>query len=278
MTILRIGDTGSMVAMLQKSLIRAGFPCGKPDGDFGDGTKSAVIAFQKSKGLLADGVAGSKTLAALNVVVPPDVPATSLDHTKYFTVDFVKKLFPITPLKNIVANLPGVLDGLREQGLTSAPMILMALGTIRAEIELFIPAVEGISKYNTSPNGKPFDLYDNRHDLGNRGKPDGKSFCGRGYVQLTGLDNYLEFGKILGIDLVNNPQLACDPRYAGKILAAFIHSVERKAKEELLDGDLRGARKLVNGGSHGLDRFADTYIKGMQALPADVSPEYRDNL
>ena len=47
------------------------------------------------------------------------------------------------------------------------PMVLMALATIRAESAGFRPIDEGISRYNTSPSGHPFDLYDHRHDLGN---------------------------------------------------------------------------------------------------------------
>lgn len=54
-------------------------------------------------------------------------------------------------------------------------MVLMALATIRAETEGFEPISEYKSEYNTSPSGHPFDLYDNRQDLGNTGKLDGKN-------------------------------------------------------------------------------------------------------
>ena len=43
-------------------------------------------------------------------------------------------------------------------------------------------------------------------------------FIGRGYVQLTWRDNYLKFGKALGLDLVNNPKLANVPIIAWQIL------------------------------------------------------------
>ncbi|MBO0749449.1 MAG: DUF3380 domain-containing protein [Porphyrobacter sp.] len=56
---LRIGDSGQAVIDLQ------GFLGIKPDGDFGPKTKTAVVAFQKSKGLLADGIVGPGTWAAL---------------------------------------------------------------------------------------------------------------------------------------------------------------------------------------------------------------------
>jgi len=63
-----------------------------------------------------------------------------------------------------------------------------------------LPISEFKSKFNTSPNGHPFDLYDNRRkDLGNQGKPDGKRYRGRGFIQLTGRFNYNKHGKAIGL-------------------------------------------------------------------------------
>jgi len=59
------GDTGSQVKVLQRALAALGFSPGKPDGDYGPTTQSAVERFQASKGLAQDGVVGPKTLAAL---------------------------------------------------------------------------------------------------------------------------------------------------------------------------------------------------------------------
>jgi len=75
----------------------------------------------------------------------------------------------------------------------------MALATIRAETESFHPINEGLSKFNTSPGGHPFDLYDHRTDLGNQGKGDGAKYRGRGYVKLTGRFNYQNYGAALGV-------------------------------------------------------------------------------
>ena len=62
---LRRGSTGPEVSRLQARLKERGFNPGQVDGDFGGGTEAAVLAFQKSAGLLADGIAGPRTLAAL---------------------------------------------------------------------------------------------------------------------------------------------------------------------------------------------------------------------
>src|SRR5881296_3379206 len=65
MRILRQGSSGTDVTELQQKLKDLRFDPNGVDGNFGPGTKAAVIAFQQSKGLQADGIAGPATLAAL---------------------------------------------------------------------------------------------------------------------------------------------------------------------------------------------------------------------
>ncbi|MBZ0126830.1 MAG: N-acetylmuramidase family protein, partial [Rhodocyclaceae bacterium] len=61
---MRKGDTGASVRELQHRLAAAGFEVEK-DGWFGDKTEAAVVAFQQRTGLVADGIAGPKTMAVL---------------------------------------------------------------------------------------------------------------------------------------------------------------------------------------------------------------------
>src|SRR5881398_682937 len=142
----------------------------------------------------------------------------------------------LTPLDNIKTNLPPVLQALLVAELADKPMVLMALATIRAETESFEPISEGRSKFNTSPGGHPFDLYDRRKDLGNQGPPDGASFKGRGFIQLTGRANYQKHGAAIGLDnqLIENPDLANDPEIAARLLSNFLKNQERAIKEALL--------------------------------------------
>jgi lysozyme family protein/peptidoglycan hydrolase-like protein with peptidoglycan-binding domain len=63
--VLRVGSFGAAVTALQKKLGAAGFRCGV-DGDFGAGTKKAVMEFQRARKLEADGVVGAGTAAALD--------------------------------------------------------------------------------------------------------------------------------------------------------------------------------------------------------------------
>ena len=62
---IRIWHTGNDVKWVQYALNREGFNCGEVDGIFGKDTKRQVIAFQKDKGLGADGIVGPKTRETL---------------------------------------------------------------------------------------------------------------------------------------------------------------------------------------------------------------------
>lgn len=262
---LKQGDSGDDVKTLQQALTTRGFSPGTVDGMYGQGTVAAVMAFQKSESLLPDGIAGPRTLSELGLAdsneLPSAIPAV--------TVEVVSQMFPVTPVGNIKTNLPSVLSALVETKISDKPMVLMALSTIRAEVECFEPIAEGQSRFNTSPEGHPFDLYDNRKDLGNLGAPDGASFKGRGYVQLTGRLNYRTYGPKLNppVDLVANPDQASDPVTAAGLLALFLADREMAIKQALLAGNMATARQLVNGGSNGLDRFEDSYQRGSSLIP-----------
>jgi putative chitinase len=259
MKTLQETDKGTDVKKLQNRLKELGFDPGIADGDFGAGTTAALQAFQASEGLLPDGVAGKKTIEALGF----KFTGTGFDISTV-TVQVASKMLPAAPIGNIKTNLPIVLKALKALGIADKNMILMALATIRAETDGFEPISEFKSKFNTSPNGHPFDLYDNRKDLGNQGKPDGDRFKGRGFIQLTGRANYLKHGKAIGLgdQLIKNPNLANDSEIAAKLLGSFLKNKESQIKQALLAGDLAGARRLVNGGSHGLEVFKEAFKTG----------------
>ena len=62
---VRMGSTGEDVRRLQNRLNTLGYNCGSADGIYGNGTYSAVVKFQKDKGLDADGIVGQQTWRAL---------------------------------------------------------------------------------------------------------------------------------------------------------------------------------------------------------------------
>ena len=68
-TVLKEGSTGVEVTKLQEDLKKLNFYLSTIDGIFGAKTKEAVIKFQKSQQLIADGIVGEKTWSKLNAVL-----------------------------------------------------------------------------------------------------------------------------------------------------------------------------------------------------------------
>ncbi len=280
MPTLKRESTGPEVTKLQQRLKDLGFDPNGIDETFGKGTEDAVKAFQQANHLEVDGKVGKDTRKALQLddAAAPGAGsagdeaagggATGSSPMPSVTVAIVRRMFPDTRVSNIETHLPIVLQGLVDAGLGDKDMVLMALGTIRAETAGFVPIGEGISHFNTDPGSHPFNKYDNRDDLGNRGRPDGASFKGRGFVQLTGRANYKEHGAAIGLgtQLIDDPELANRPDIAAKLLASFIKSKEHAIRNALAAGDLAAARKLVNGGSHGLKDFEDAFNIGKRLL------------
>ena len=264
-TPLRIGSKGTEVKRLQQALKDRGFSPGAIDGDFGSATEQAVLAFQRSTAgaLLADGVAGPRTLAALQLAATSDLP----DATAGMSIQVASRMCPGAHIDDIKTHLPIVLGSLGTHGLADRVMVLMAVSTIRVETASFLPISEGRSKFNTSPGGHPFDLYDHRGDLGNKGPPDGERYRGRGFIQLTGRSNYQRYGARLQVDLEQHPQLANAADLAADLLSLFLGDRELNIKDALLHGNFQAARRLVNGGQHGLEAFTAAYQTGDALLP-----------
>ena len=225
--------------------------------------RTAVLRFQQNEHLPdVDGIPGPDTFGALSERLLPD--SNRPDDTDRFTLERVIPMFPDAIKANISMHLPLVLDALRMRKLGDLEMTLMALATIRAETAGFVPIDEFQSQYNTRSGGAPFGEYD--HILGNQGPPDGSRYKGRGFIQLTGRNNYREIGRLINADLEGSPDLANDPATAAAILAEFLHRKKRRIRGCLLLDDLAGARRAVNGGSHGLDAFRNAYLTGLQLV------------
>lgn len=104
--------------------------------------------------------------------------------------------------------------------------------------------------------------------LGNTEVGDGALFAGRGYVQLTGRNNYVRAGKKVGADLVSNPDLAMradiaarilregmvDGWFTGKKFATYLPAVGKATVDQFTQ-----ARRIING----LDRAGKIALEAM---------------
>lgn len=67
--------------------------------------------------------------------------------------------------------------------------------------------------------------------MGNDKPGDGFKYRGRGFIQITGKENYDKIGKMIGVDLVTNPDLANDPEIAAKIIPAYFKLKIKKPED-----------------------------------------------
>lgn len=152
-----------------------------------------------------------------------------------------------------------ITSALEKQGIRSDLVDIAAAATIVVETGNFQPITEkGTAQY--------FAGYDGRRSLGNTQPGDGFKYRGRGFVQITGRSNYTTYGNLLGLDLVNNPDLALDPKNAANILAAFFK--QGKIQTAANNQDWLKVRLVVNGGYNGWDRFSAVTTKFLQDIGA----------
>lgn len=88
-----------------------------------------------------------------------------------------------------------------------------------------------------------------RQNLGNTEPGDGWRFHGRGYVQLTGRDNYERAARETGLDVTGNPDLASDRENAAKIAVNYWQGRVVPNGHQL---DVAAATRDINGGQNHL--------------------------
>jgi len=93
--------------------------------------------------------------------------------------------------------------------------------------------------------------------LGNKVKGDGERYKGRGYIQLTGRDNYTRAGAALGLPLAQQPQLAARPDVAAKVAVWYWQNrVAPKIKDF---ANTKAVTKKINPASKGLQSRQDQF-------------------
>lgn len=120
------------------------------------------------------------------------------------------------------------------------------LATSYHETAKTMQAIEEYGKGKGKPYGQKIK-YNGKPYL----QPD-KIFYGRGLTQITWYENYLKFGQELKVDLLNNPELALDPKLAVKIMfLGMTHGLFTGVNLARYFNDQREdweqARKIING-------------------------------
>jgi len=111
------------------------------------------------------------------------------------------------------------------------------------------PDADTAEKFERQPEKIANKVYSGR--MGNTEDGDGAKYIGRGLIQLTGKDNYKAFGEAIGEDLVANPQLVEEPRYAALSAGWFWNKRGLNALADSMDITTLTIR--INGGKIGID-------------------------
>jgi putative chitinase len=132
----------------------------------------------------------------------------------------------------------------------------------------YFPTEALAKQYERKPEKIANKVYGGRMGNGPEASGEGAKFCGRGYIQLTGKDNYTAFGKSINEDMTANPQAVAD-KYALLSAAWFFNKngLHKIADGGATDAVVTSITKRVNGGTIGLaDRIK--HFKEYHALLA----------
>jgi putative chitinase len=132
----------------------------------------------------------------------------------------------------------------------------------------YFPTEALAKQYERKPEKIANKVYGNRMGNGAEATGDGAKFCGRGYIQLTGKDNYTAFGKSINEDIAANPTVVAE-KYALLSAAWFFNKnkLHIMADGGATDAVVTSITKRVNGGTIGLpDRIK--HFKEYHALLA----------
>ena len=124
------------------------------------------------------------------------------------------------------------------------------------------PTKEVADQYARQPAKIAGKVYNGR--LGNSSEEEASKFLGRGLIQLTGKENYEHCGSSLGVDLLSNPDLLSDPKYA--TLSAGWFWGKRGLNSLADSNDIETMTKRINGGIIGLDDRKAKIAKALLVL------------
>lgn len=123
---------------------------------------------------------------------------------------------------------------------------------------------EEANRYGRNPQAIANRVYANRMGNGPESSGDGYKYRGRGYIQLTGHDNYMRYAAATATDALNNPDIVFDTEGAA-LSAAWFWS--KNGMNELADKeDMMTITRRVNGGLNGLQERMAYYHQARQAL------------
>ena len=265
MSTLRRGDEGPLVTKLQEKL---GVD---PIGKFGPKTETALKEWQTANGLQADGIAGPFTLSKLGIealpqaapapapVVIPNNSGFKLDKLKGHIPDAVIAQIPDTAARFNITNALRLAHFLSQCGHESGSWkavrenLNYSAKGLMGIFKKYFPTATLATAYERQPEKIANRVYASRMGNGNENSGDGYKFRGRGYIQLTGKENYTRFDATVPESIVSDPDLVAT-KYPLASAAFFFNSNKLWAicDQGATPAVVTAVTKRVNGGTIGL--------------------------
>ena len=260
--LLKIGSKGDDVKKFQAKLGLVS------DGIFGKGTEEAIKSFQTKNGLTPDGIVGEGTWNRIffdqQLITEPSTPSISvsglnLDKLKGHIPDTVLAQIPETASKFEINTPLRLAHFLAQCGhesggfkLTKENLNYSATG-LKGTFSKYFKEPGLAESYERKPEKIANKVYADRMGNGPESSGDGSKYCGRGYIQLTGKDNYTAFGKSINEDMTLTPEKV-STHYALLSAAWFFNKngLHKMADGGSTDAVVTSITKRVNGGILGL--------------------------
>lgn len=272
--LLKRGDNNENVKKLQKKL---GID---PVGNFGPKTEEAVKAFQLKNGLKPDGIVGDKTWNAIMQIVsethqpsdaiptpqpPKPTSQTVIQNTGGLRLERLKGHIPDA----VIAQIPETAKKFKIDTPLRLAHFLSQCGhesinftAVKENLNYgakgllnifgrYFPNEALAKQYERQPEKIANRVYGGRMGNGPESSGEGFKYRGRGYIQLTGKDNYRAFGAAIGVDIVNNPDLVATT-YPLLSAAWFFQRCLPKCDMGSNEEAVKAVTRCVNGGQIGL--------------------------
>lgn len=261
--ILKVGSKGEDVKKLQSKLGLGA------DGVFGRGTEDAVKSFQTKNGLSPDGIVGEQTWQKIMgqsqlITEPAVVSSQPIVNSGSLKLDKLKGHIP----ENVILQIP---ETATKFGIDTPLKLAHFLAQCGHESAGFKATQENLNysaqglknifpkyfpgnlseSYARNPQKIASKVYGGRMGNGPESTGEGYKFRGRGYIQLTGKDNYTAFGKAINEDIVGNPDLV-STKYPLLSAAWFFSRNCLKKCVDDSNATVTSVTKCVNGGTIGL--------------------------
>ena len=122
--------------------------------------------------------------------------------------------------------------------------------SLRRVFGKYFPSIESANKYARQPEKIANRVYGNRMGNGDEASGDGWKYRGRGFIQLTGKDNYRALSKATGINYLQEPDKLLNE--ADAMIAALWFWTNRNLNLYADRDDVREVTRRINGGFNGL--------------------------